>query len=715
MKMFTLSLILCQEPWVVTTYPDEKGFQYRTTGMVQKLAQMEYAEKSKAESTCPDTDLTVRLWALEGEEIISPYTGRRYIQGPTGYFGPKERDEEGRIIRFGGDPLKRDLPPATAVLLSEPQNIKARAYLSIPGNLNQQYHFAAKNWARFYPLLADTMGEEWKNNFCRAVAEYEEKRRPSDGVREYAKAIDPPHNLVGETGQLLGGNMKNGGTENHKTMWRTSGLLYAQLFPEGAMISGYPKDEAEEKITMMLRDYLQRIFITGNGEYDSQIYYPHSIEGFLNLFDFSPNQETRQMAQVALDYYLAGAGLKVMDGTIAGAQKRGYINKPFDVDELEAMFWAWSGNSSKIQDPSGVTLTIQQATTSYRPNKIIYNILNKNIPLPFEAYMTRPSYHMNIPNAFQETFYCSETFALGSVAMTMVDNPTQQVVWSLVVKGTDMPLCFSGGHPMHGTPTGHSPYTQTMQKRGAIIVLSGDSRFPENAELSKEQERRLQYASEKRIPLSVPNNHDAESIKAIFKNAPKSQSTWLFIPKNIDRLIVHDEAIFIKANQTYIVIVPVGGSYDWIKVDPRLPALQEENNRKTGNLRFFDIMVIHGPCSGFILDADESKHYQDFSEFISAWNEKANVNTCRLENESIVGYQSLHNDELVMKYDHTSLRALGSINGKKVEYKKWADGYAYKSPYLQIKNGKMKVSDGTDAYVVDYRDEEPVFRVIKPW
>jgi hypothetical protein len=133
------------------------------------------------------------------------------------------------------------------------------------------------------------------------------------------------HNLVGQPGYLLGGNPLDGGTENHKTMWRTSALLYSQLFPDTTKISGYPVKEAEKLTKEMLRDYLKRLLINGNGEYDSQIYYPHSIEGFLNLYDFSPDEETRELAKFALDYYFVTYGLKVFDGTIAGAQKRGYL------------------------------------------------------------------------------------------------------------------------------------------------------------------------------------------------------------------------------------------------------------------------------------------------------------------------------------------------------------------------------------------------------
>ena len=77
----------------------------------------------------------MKTWAVKGETIYSPYTGRAYQQGDTGYFGPKARNEEGEISAFGGAPLKYELQSATAQLLLHPNDALARGFLSIPGNL----------------------------------------------------------------------------------------------------------------------------------------------------------------------------------------------------------------------------------------------------------------------------------------------------------------------------------------------------------------------------------------------------------------------------------------------------------------------------------------------------------------------------------------------------------------------------------------------------
>jgi hypothetical protein len=344
--------------------------------MPERIANLDFGQRSLANSKCPDTGLPVKTWAVEGETIISPFTGRTYKQGPTGYFGPKARNEKGEIIAFGGDPLKYDLPPATAALLLNRDTERAKAFLSIPGNLRQQYHFACKNWARFYPLLADEMGDEWKNKFYHWVGNYSESRRPSDGGNEWLD-LSKDHNLVGEPGELLGGNTIDGGTENHKTMWRTSALLYAQLFPDSAKISGYSTRRSgktdQNYAGGLCKTYSpnrkRRIRFTGVLPAQHR-----RISEPVRLF---ARRRNPLAGQIPARLLFATYGLKVIDGTIAGAQKRGYLaqNKP---GEMEIMQWAFFSNTSRKMDD--VHTQIQQTTTSYRPNKIICDITTKNIP-----------------------------------------------------------------------------------------------------------------------------------------------------------------------------------------------------------------------------------------------------------------------------------------------------------------------------------------------
>jgi len=705
------------------TYPDESGFKSRMEPMLERIAAKDFGKRSLADSKCPDTGLPVKTWAVEGEEIISPYTGRRYKQGPTGYFGPKSRNVEGQIDAFGGDPLKYDLPPVTASMLLNQRINEAKAFISIPGNMKQQYHFACNNWARFYPLLAERMGIEWQMEFAKYVGSYAESRRPSDGEREWLN-LPTPHNLVGEPGQLLGGNSIDGGTENHKTQWRTSCLLYSQVLGDTALISGYHAEEAEKLSKEMLRDYLKRLLITGNGEYDSQIYYPYSIEGFLNLYDFSPDEETRALAKFALDYYFVTYGLKVIDGTIAGAQKRGYL--PGDnPNDMETMIWAFFNNTSR--DMSKTTARIHQVTTTYRPNIVIWNILRKNLKLPFEARMSRPFYHMDKADAFAETFYCSESYAMGNIQMTIVDNPNQQMVWSIVAKGTNGPVCFSGGHPMRGSSSGHSPYTQTFQSKGSLIVLTGptgsftkaDTLPPETppgkvranywllseAEQgsSYEMNNRAKYASKTLKELSLPVSSKPEDVDRLWLESKSGASTWFFFPRSLKPLELNGR-IYFESEKMLLCINPLSEKYFVV-------APTDINSLKINEAKAFfsqySVIVFPGKVSGYIVETAEKSGFGSIGEFDSFL--KANTSLKFDQLKLRVDYLSANKERMEMNYNQLGLSCKAVLNGVKQNFARFTDGAVYQSPYLNIKNGKMNVSDGKLSYTVDFTGQIPKY------
>lgn len=714
--------------WSNATYPNEQGFQKRMSPMLERIRQQGFGQRSQARSTCPDTGRPVRTWAVEGELIISPYTGRRYTQGPTGYFGPQKRNAQGHITRFGGDPLKYDLPPVTAELLLFPDNEDAKAFVSIPGNLNQQYHFAAKNWARFYSLLADTMGFSWQAAFQQAVGQYSENRRPSDGRNEHASLLSKAHNLVGEVGELLGGNTRDGGTENHKTMWRTTALLYAQLFPAGSAISGYPVQTAEEMTASMIADYLQRLLHTGNGEYDSQTYYPHSIEGFLNLFDFSTKDEYRQLAKFALDYYFLTYGLKVIDGVLAGAQKRGYVPGQ-RLHEMDIIQWAYFNQTSKVL--SQAQAPIHLVTTRYRPNRVICNIVKKRVTLPFEAFMTRPYYHMDHKNGFQESFYASHSYHLGNVAMSIVDNPTQQVVWSLVARGKRGPLGFGGAQPRRLSPSGHSPYTQTLHKKSALVLLSGptDSNIDDSAVLQfrdmdrinqwhlpftdttpdYERKNRFHYAKDPLQTLAQPDVADAAALNTFMRKAPYSAASWLFIPKEVDKCERRGKRVFIHAQETFVAVIPVTEDVFFIRPAPEIVKFVEPKSLSR-LLTEYSILVVSGRVSGYIIDAGERSRYRHLDGFIQAVEDQTLADLSRLKEDLTVTYRSLTGDLMEMTYRPDGLRAAARINGEAIDYNRWAEGAVYDSPYVKIKDGRLWVSDERESYEVAFKGKKPIWR-----
>jgi hypothetical protein len=726
LSVFISCAAFAQNPWEADTYPDEAGFKMRMEPMLHRIADQGFGIRSLAISKCPDTGLPVKTWAVEGETIISPYSGRAFLQGPTGYFGPKARNEKGEIIAFGGDPLKYDLSPAATTLMLNPGDAKAQAFLSIPGNMRQQYHFACSNWARAYPLIGDQFSQQWKSEFFHWISVYEENRRPSDGEREFSH-ISHPHNLVGQEGELLGGNPFDGGTENHKTMWRTSALLYSQLMPDSATISGYPVQDAERITKEMLRDYLKKLLYVGNGEYDSEVYYPYTIKSFMNLYDFSPDPETKELAKFALDFFFATYGVKVVDGAIAGAQKRGYLADP-EPDMMDVMQWAFFNNTSR--NMGDVITTMHQATTTYRPNEIIWNITRKNVDVPFEASMSRPFYHMDYPHAFAETFYCSRNFAMGNMQMTIVDNPNQQMVWSVVANGTDGPLCFSGGHPLRGSTSGHSPYTQTLHSKGALILFTAPtkpvradtasiaqtykntprnnlwimpkSEQPENFEISHRQK----YGVDALHGVHPPEEMTAAEIVRFWKESIGSASSWFYFPRKVNPVLKNDN-YFLETESVFIAVLPLSKSSFVVNPSDEIVAQLPANGGK-GFFSGYGLIAFPGQQSGYVVEVVEKKDFKSMEDFAIQLKRKARLKVSNAE-PFIINFHSMYGDKFEMQYQAGGLRCKGIINGEVQDWDRHTDGATYSSPYVTVKEGMMQVSDGRQSYVVDFTGEHPVW------
>jgi hypothetical protein len=711
---FLLPLVLSADPapppWSSASYPDEAGYQRRTEGMLSRIAAQDYLSRAMSVSTCPDTGRKVFTWALEGESILSPFTGRRYTQGPNGYFGAKKRDAEGRISAFGGDPLKYNLPPATAALMlakakagkGEPSSASAaeaaKAYLAIPGNLRQHYHFAAVNWCRLLPLAGDQLPPAWHEAFRAAVASYEENRKPSDGViREY-QPLPRTENLIGRAEELLGG----GGTENHKTMWRSSGLLYAQTFPAGSKISGFSLADAEKQTSTLLTDYARKLFTLGNGEYDSSTYYPYSFRAWVNLHDFSPKPATRAWAKAALDYYFATYGLKVFNGLHTGPQRRGWVEGD-SFAQMEAHLWVWAGGQPGYTtvpvDPSKLITSLHQATSSYRPDCLLTALISKQVPLPFEARLNHPDYGMTTPGMQPEYFYCSNSFALGSVQMDGVNNSAQQTTWSLNVRGPRGSLIISGGQPRWLAPEGHSPYDQWVQHRGALLLMTAPTSGPCNAEpyaLGKlEGPKGYSRATAFAGPLSPaapPAATDEKSLAAYYEAARNQAATWLYLPREAKQHALPGGRLVLETTEAFVVITPFGGTPFWL--EGNLPGAPKA-------LEAYSVLAIPmSPAAGFAIEAVERTQFPTLSKLAGG--------RVSLEG-STATYHSLTGDTLELAYQPAALRPLAKVNGAALDWTRWANGAVVDSPYLKIKDGRLWLSDTHEAYELDTTREVPVW------
>jgi hypothetical protein len=693
-------------------YADEAGFRERSRGLLERIARQPYGERSLSPSVCPDTGLPVRVWAVEGEEIISPYTGRRYRQGPTGYFGPKARDADGRISAFGGDPLKFDLPPVTARLLMDPTDARARAFLAIPGNLSQQYHFATSHWARLQGLLGDRLGEEFQGAFRRAVAGYADFRRPSDGAREHAP-LEAPFTLVGRPEEHLGG----GGTENHKIMFRTSALLFAQTFPPGSLISGRSPEDTRAIAGGALRDFARRLFVIGNGEYQSTTYFPHSLQALLNLHDFSPDPESRALARATIDYYLAVYALKVFNGVHTGPKRRGWVEGD-RLGEMDTLLWLWAGGAPRYTtvpvDPADAHVSLHQLTTRYRPDPAIVALAAKQVPLPFEAELSHPDYGMREAGRHLETFYCSTSFALGSVQLDGVNNSGQQTTWSLNVRGTRGSLIFGGGQPRWLSPEGHSPYDQWVQKRGALLFMTGPTEAPPGTTASPTLERidqlegprgytRLTAFSGPLLPADPPEANDLPGLRRYFDGSRSSAATWLWVPRDAKVHAQGNRFVF-EAPETWIVVTPLVAGAFWIDPDPTALAADTGGRHPLQRLRDYRVLVVPGTVAGFALEAVERADAPTLAALAGRGRLSLEGRTAR--------YTSISGDRLELRYQPAALRPDALVNGERLIDRPWAGGGHYAGGPLSIRDGVLRLRTAAGGFDLDFRGESPRWTIV---
>lgn len=128
----------------------------------------------------------------------------------------------------------------------------------------------------------------------------------------------------------------------------------------------------------------------------------------------------------------------------------------------------------------------------------------------------------------------------------------------------------------------------------------------------------------------------------------------------------------------------------------------------------YSLIVFQGEISGYIVESAEKSEFKSFNKFLEAVTAREMPNFSGIEDDLEINYTSLHGDSLRMQYRPYGLRCKGTINGVVQDWDNFTQGAVYDSPYLSIKNGIMKVSDGKQGYSVDFTGISLFLRKWKP-
>ncbi len=426
------------------------------------------------------------------------------------------------------------------------------------------------------------------------------------------------------------------GTENHMFMQRMSGLA----FMDGSGWSNsLPATTATNEA--WLRAELNKFLTIGQGEFHSSTYYGYSIGGLLNLYDFASTPQLRELARAALDWYATNMALRLSWGTAGGAESRGFDRGTWDKSALSTVAWMWWGDDSEIAKRinnkyAGVALLA--ALSSYRPPAQLKAIALKQVPLPFQAKASHPSYYSyHEGNQFWETFYATQDYSLGTLLRPQRSYQVKGTInaqfatYKLVIrdpKKVSNTVVSLGGTFHSPMATGSSPGDQYVQERGAVIYQL------------RLNDQDLAAGVPARSHLVLPTRY--------------GQPQW------------HGGWYIWRIDQTWLCARPWGET-----ISAESPVSQKDKD--------YQALAANGIKTAWITDVARVADYPDLKSLTRALD-KTQVDDRSWERLGQLAYTSLKGDRLIMTYEPNNGIGRASINGRERVLKNWP---VLDSPYVQ--------------------------------
>jgi hypothetical protein len=457
----------------------------------------------------------VRAWDIPDPEKVEPPVGgeapsadpRTYLDA-AGFRARADRIVQGVSSNFlgsyrkgwfgrGGDPGKYTIPICMARLIVNPEEAEARQFMNDDRTYKEHYHFAAVNWARFYPLFAAALTPETRGRFATEAG----------GYTPYLESV---------------------GTENHKIMWLTS----ANVLPSWVEGKSFARRETQAALAAAkekLRAYVKGLYAAGQGEWDSSTYLAFDLDGMLNVYDFAKDPETRLLARAALDWYVAGYALKYTDGVYTAPNQRGFASGPAK-SVTDGIGWLWWGCRAPVGDVAPRSLVaIHAATSAWRPNGVLCRLARREVTvLPFEQRNAKPNYYYGqgiapVASSTHESVYVTRHYTLGSL---WNGHGSQITRFQIAASTTNGAVVFTGGHPRQSDHTG---------AKTGLGFRDGNGRYDQSAQCGPAF-----------LNISVAPEDETEALYSFFAfpvgSEPRAMGDWLVM----------------QAGATLVGLLPVG-------------------------------------------------------------------------------------------------------------------------------------------------------------
>ncbi len=335
------------------------------------------------------------------------------------------------------------------------------------------------------------------------------------------------------------------------------------------------------------------------------------------------------------------------------------------------------GDFTFVERPS-IHGTVCLALSTYRPHRVITNIATKNVPLPFEARGSEPSYYGMKDNKDQEYLYVNREYAMGTLytgekgVKTRGTILPQTTMFKLLVLDTDDVRSFgmSNGYHGHFPLEGRSPYDQYHQKRGAAINVCF---------VDRDEDERTKHHSLLGVPVGIMD--------------PVEREGWFFW----------------EVKDAFVAARPLNGEAafgdcPW-SVKQREKAAKKGREAKLSH-RF---LVSPGKLTGWVVQAGQRSEHATFDEFQADVLRRCELDVARFEAERYVRFRTLDGDAIALR--HTGGpggRPDAWTNQRKLVFESWP---VYDSPYVRedLRSGILRLSDGEETLTIDFSGERPVY------
>ncbi|MGK7392919.1 MAG: hypothetical protein ACNS62_00035 [Candidatus Cyclobacteriaceae bacterium M3_2C_046] len=523
------------------------------------------------------------------------------------------------------------------------------------------------------------------------------------------------------------------GTENHVSMSRTSGYLYAQEALKST--TSFPRAELRlQQMKKWISYWSGRIYQVGSGEWHSGIYEVFNLIGWLNLFDFADDPEVKLMARAVLDYYAAELALHHSWGLPGGAEMRGNGINRSQYTATTYLNWLWfSPDPNLVQgfQKNDYIQCLHAITSTYRPPQLAVKLAQKALTQPAWYQNSKPGYLLHQPSLVKQFFYIGTDYTLGSMASPYggFTGTTYQIInWKLVKQQLQaLPLEISGNGVFWENWQGKTrdPWTQWGQFKNVLFQIT---RVPKNASQLYRKVEKEAIDWNKAWKKDFLKRFPAESYKRDVYHQPErvnfENASYINLPVGIP-LTWQEDVLVVDLDQQWLLICCLN------QKRPQLDSI-----RLPGRLILLD-QASPGDDCGFVLEMVEKSVLPQISDL--------SKNRLNRDREGWWQYRSCQQQEIAMNFGEAGIfqEALvdwgfGVIRPEVIMQKagfrqpQWPYGMGYgkvpalkingkpmslnaewpvfEGPDLQLKKGVLMFKGEGSSYTIDYSGRLPVFK-----